>query len=95
MKECRDLLKTRRKRTKGKRIKLQEEFVFFTAEVLEIVRAAEEKPKERRARGRPRKRPIEESDEEEEIKEVESSSGESELEVDGCVARRTRSKVGN
>ena len=69
--------------------------MFSTEEVLKIVREAEEKPKERRPRGRPRKHSIEEIDEEEEIEEVESSSSDSELEVDSCVARRTRSKVGN
>lgn len=32
LKECQELLKTRKKRTKGKRIKLQREFVFSTEE---------------------------------------------------------------
>ena len=95
LKECKELLQTRKKRTKGKRIKLQGEFVFTTEEVLKIVREAEEKPKEKRPRGRPRKRPIEEVEKEDEIEEVESSSSDSELELDSCVARRTRSKLAN
>jgi hypothetical protein len=92
LQECRELLQTRKKRTKGKRIKLQGEFVFSTEEVLKIVREAEEKPKEKRPRGQPRKRPIEEVEEVEEEEEVEKSSSESELDVIHCVARRTRSK---
>ena len=56
--------------TKGKRVKLQGQFVFSTQEVLKIVREAEEKPKEKKPRGRPRKRPIEELEEEIEEEEV-------------------------
>ncbi|ODQ74657.1 hypothetical protein LIPSTDRAFT_70344 [Lipomyces starkeyi NRRL Y-11557] len=92
LQECKELLQTRKKRTKGKRIKLQGEFVFSTEEVLKIVREAEEKPKAKRPRGRPRKLPIEEVDKLEEDEEVENSSIESELDLVDCVARRTRSK---
>jgi hypothetical protein len=88
-----ELLETRKKRTKGKGIKLQGEFVFSTTEVLKIVREAELKSTEKRPRGRPRKRPIEEVDEEEEEKEEEEEidSSNSESESEECVARRTRS----
>jgi DDE superfamily endonuclease/Tc5 transposase DNA-binding domain/helix-turn-helix, Psq domain len=91
--DAQEVIETRKKRTKGKRIKLQGQFVFSTEEVLKIVREAEEKPKEKKPRGRPRKRPIEELEEDIEEKELENSSSDSELELDECVARRTRSKV--
>jgi hypothetical protein len=38
VKDYKEILETRKKRTKGKRIKLQGEFVFSTKEVLKIVR---------------------------------------------------------
>ncbi|KFY18563.1 hypothetical protein V493_08507 [Pseudogymnoascus sp. VKM F-4281 (FW-2241)] len=91
VKEYKEILETRKKRTKGKRIKLQGEFVFSTEEVLKIVREAELKPTEKRPRGRPRKRPIEEVEEEIEEEEVKNDSSDSELELEECVARRTRS----
>ncbi|ODQ73318.1 hypothetical protein LIPSTDRAFT_3644 [Lipomyces starkeyi NRRL Y-11557] len=90
---CKELLQIRKKRSKGKGIKLQGEFVFSTEEVLKIVREAEETPKEKRRRGRPRKRPIQEVDNVQEEEEVENSSSESELDLINCVARRTRSKL--
>lgn len=91
--ECKALLETRKKRTKGKRIKLQGEFVFSTEEVLRIVREAEVKPKEKKPRGRPRKRPIEESEEEIEEEESESSTDKLEEEPENYIARRTRSRI--
>ncbi|EDN99230.1 hypothetical protein SS1G_14090 [Sclerotinia sclerotiorum 1980 UF-70] len=86
--DAQEVIETRKKRTKGKRVKLQGQFVFSTKEILKIVHEAEEKPKEKKLRGRPRKRPIEESEE-----ELENSSNDSELELEDCVARRTRSRV--
>ena len=59
VKEYKELLETRKKGTKGKKIKFQGD-VFSTEEVLKIVREAELKSVEKRPRGRPRKRPIEE-----------------------------------
>jgi len=91
--DAQEVIETRKKRTKGKRVKLQGQFVFSTKEVLKMVREAEEKPKEKKPRGRPRKRPIEESEEEIEEEELENSSSDSELELEDCVARRTRSRV--
>jgi hypothetical protein len=90
VKEYKELLETRKNRTKGKIIKLQGEFVFSTTEVLKIVREAELKSTEKRPRGRPRKRPIEEVEEEEEEEEDEIDSSKSESESEECVARRTR-----
>ena len=90
VKEYKELPETRKKRTKGKRIKLQGEFVFSTKEVLRIVREAELKSTEKRPRRRLGKRPIEEVEEEEEEEdEIDSSNSKSESEE--CVARRTRS----
>ncbi|EDN99470.1 hypothetical protein SS1G_02324 [Sclerotinia sclerotiorum 1980 UF-70] len=89
--DAQEVIETRKKRTKGKRVKLQGQFVFSSEEVLKMVREAEEKPKEKKLRGRPRKRPIEELEEETEEEEPESSSSDLELELDECVARRTRS----
>ncbi|APA15894.1 hypothetical protein SS1G_09223 [Sclerotinia sclerotiorum 1980 UF-70] len=91
--DTQEVIETRKKRTKGKRVKLQGQFVFSTKEILKIVHEAEEKPKEKKLRGRPRKRPIEESEEEIEEEELENSSNDSELELEDCVARRTRSRV--
>jgi hypothetical protein len=88
VKEYKELLETRKKRTKGKRIKLQGEFVFSTEEVLKIVREAEVKSTEKRPRGRPRKRPIEEVEEEIEEEVLENGS---ESELEECVVHRTRS----
>ncbi|RAL68240.1 hypothetical protein DID88_008942 [Monilinia fructigena] len=58
--DAQEVIETQKKRTKGKRVKLQGQFVFSSEEVLKMVREAEEKPKEKKPRGRPRKRPIEE-----------------------------------
>ncbi|APA13275.1 hypothetical protein SS1G_13832 [Sclerotinia sclerotiorum 1980 UF-70] len=91
--DAQEVIETRKKRTKGKRVKLQGQFVFSIKEILKIVHEAEEKPKEKKLRGRPRKRPIEESEEEIEEEELENSSNDSELELEDCVARRTRSCV--
>ncbi|EDO00854.1 hypothetical protein SS1G_03328 [Sclerotinia sclerotiorum 1980 UF-70] len=91
--DAQEVIETRKKRTKGKRVKLQGQFVFSTKEILKIVHEAEEKPKEKKPRGRPRKRPIEESEEEIEEEELENSSNDSELELEDCVACRTRSRV--
>jgi hypothetical protein len=85
------LLEARKKRTKGKRIKLQGEFVFSTKEVLKIVYKAELKSTEKRPCGRLCKRPIEEVEEEEEEEEDEIDSSNSESESEECVACRTRS----
>jgi hypothetical protein len=53
VKEYKELLEIRKQRTKGKRIKLQGEFVFSTIEVLKIVHKAELKSTEKRPRRRP------------------------------------------
>ncbi|RAL64950.1 hypothetical protein DID88_001541 [Monilinia fructigena] len=45
--DAQEVIETRKKRTKGKRVKLQGQFVFSSEEVLKMVREAEEKPKEK------------------------------------------------
>ncbi|EDN97116.1 hypothetical protein SS1G_02044 [Sclerotinia sclerotiorum 1980 UF-70] len=82
--DAQEVIETRKKRIKGKRVKLQGQFVFSTKEILKIVHEAKEKPKEKKLRGRPRKRPIEESEEEIEEEELENSSNDSELELEDC-----------
>ncbi|APA12295.1 hypothetical protein SS1G_10688 [Sclerotinia sclerotiorum 1980 UF-70] len=89
--DAQEVIETRKKRTKGKRIKLQDQFVFSTEEVLKIVCEAKEKPKEKRLQGWSCKRSIEELEEVIGEEELENSSSDSELELDECVARRTRS----
>ncbi|KIM93296.1 hypothetical protein OIDMADRAFT_46356 [Oidiodendron maius Zn] len=91
VKEYKELLETRKKRTKGKRIKLQGKFVFSIIEVLKIVREAELKSTKKRLYGRLRKRPIEEVEEEEEEEEDKIDSSNLESESEECVVYRTRS----
>lgn len=88
LQECRELLQTRKKELRARESNCKANLCL----VLKIVREADEKPKEKRARGRPRKRPIEKV-EAEEGEEVENSSCESELDLDDCVAPRTRSNL--
>lgn len=50
----RELLETRKKRTKGKRVALQGKFVFNTEEILEVVRKAEAETAKKKTRKRKR-----------------------------------------
>ena len=86
------LLQARKVRTRGKRVKLQGEFVYSTQKVLDVAREAETKPVVKRLRGRPRKRPIEEIEDEEEAEILEDSSSTSEEESINYVQWRVRSK---
>jgi hypothetical protein len=94
LQEHKEILQRRKTHKNGKRIKLQGEFVFNTADILKIARDSEEKPVEKRPRGRPRKRPIDEVEEEEEEEEevILSSSANSDSELEEVVTSRTRSK---
>lgn len=92
LEEQRAILKRRNTHKNGKRIKLQGEFVFSTAEVLKIAREAEEKPVVKPSRGRPRKQPIEEVEEEERDEVILGSSADSDSELDVVVVRNTRSR---
>ncbi|KFY16725.1 hypothetical protein V492_01133 [Pseudogymnoascus sp. VKM F-4246] len=93
LQEQRAVLQRRNTHRKGKRVRLQGEFVFSTADVLKIAREAEEKLVAKRPRGRPRKQPIQEVEEEEEENEVLSSSANSESEESVIVVRNTRSRA--
>lgn len=77
LEEQRAILNQRKTHKRGKRVKLQGQFVFSTAEVLKIAREAERRPVAKKLRGRPRKRPIKEVDEEEGEEEVLSDSTDS------------------
>ncbi len=63
-----ELLKARKSHKRGKRVRLEGEFVFSTGKVLEIAREAEAERPAKRLRRRPRKQPIIKSDKEEEDK---------------------------
>jgi DDE superfamily endonuclease len=60
-----ELLKARKSHKRGKRVRLEGEFVFSTEKVLEIAREAEGERPAKRPRRRPRRQPVIESDEEE------------------------------
>ena len=93
LEEQRAILQRRNTYKKGKRVKLQGEFVFSTADILKIAQEAEEKPVAKRLYRRPRKRPIEEVEEEEEEEEVLSNSADSDSEGSVVVVRNTRSRI--
>jgi hypothetical protein len=76
--EQRELLQTRKKHKKGKRVALKGRFVFSTQEVLDIVKEAEEDTAAKRSRKRPRKRSISVEIEEDEENELENVSSDSE-----------------
>ena len=76
--EQRELLQTRKKRKKGKRVALKGRFVFSTQEVLDIVKEAEEETAAKKSRKRPRKRSISVEIEEDEGDELENVSSDSE-----------------
>lgn len=88
-----ELLQARKVHTRGKRVKLQGEFVYSTQKVLDVAREAETKPIAKRPRGRPRKRPVKEIEDKEQFDIVDDLSSTSEDGLIECVARRTRSMV--
>ncbi len=61
-----ELLKARKSHKRGKRVRLEGEFMYSTNKVLEIAREAEAERPAKRLRGRPHKQPIIKSNEEEE-----------------------------
>jgi len=61
------ILRTRKSRKTGKRVRLEGVFVYSTEEVLDVAREAEAARAAKKPRGRPRKRPIGEVDNEEEV----------------------------
>ena len=93
LEEQRAVLNRRNNHKKGKRVKLQGQFVFSTAEVLRIAQEAEKTPVAKRPRGRPRKRMIQEVEEEEEEEEVLSDSSDSDSVGSTIVVRTSRSYI--
>jgi len=89
----RELLHTRKKRKRGKRVQMEGEFIYSTPEALEVVRAAEATPIAKKPKRRPRKRTTREISSEEEAEELEGSSSESEVELIENVVREKRWKL--
>ena len=77
LKSAKEILNTRKKRTKGKRVALEGKFVFFTQEVLDIARTAEAEAETKKKRKQPRKRTIDEALDEEEAEILENVSSSS------------------
>ena len=78
--EQRELLNTRKKRKKGKRVAIEGRFVFNTEEVLEVVRKAEAESAKKTTRKRKRNTsptPKNDDDVEEEPENEDSDSGDS------------------
>jgi hypothetical protein len=86
--EYKTLLSTRRQRTKGKRIAVKGKFVFSTAEVLEIVKAAEAETAAKKAKKQLQKRKIEEAFDEDELKVSKQDSSDLELSYIVVAARK-------
>ena len=87
-----ELLRARKSHKRGKRVRLEGEFVFSTEKVLEIAREAEGERPTKRLRGRPRKQPVIKSDEEEEDEVSDYSSIASDDGIVVVVPRRRLSK---
>jgi hypothetical protein len=93
--EAQALLNKKKKHKKGKRVRLEGVKVYSNELVLQIAREEEMKKQPagpKRPRGRPRKRPIEELLSESEDESSVSHSCESDLDIEECVGRRTRSR---
>jgi hypothetical protein len=84
-----ELLRARKSHKRGKRVRLEGEFVYSTEKVLEIAREAEAERPAKRRRGRPRRQPIIkiESEEEDEVSDSLST-----LSDDGIVVLVPRRK---
>jgi len=88
------LLNKRNKHTRGKRVRLEGVVVYSCEDILKVAHE-EEAPKQnrepRQPRGRPRKRPIQEVETESEIELAIPSSSDSEIDLEECIGRKTRS----
>lgn len=87
-----EVLQSRKKRTRGKRVRLEGEYVYSTPRVLQVAREAEAKPVAKRPRGRPRKQVVEQSEDSDEPVVLDDQSDTSDEELVDVVAGRTRSK---
>ena len=77
LKSAKEILNTRKKRTKGKRVALEDKFVFSTQEVLDIAHTAEAEAETKKKHKQPRKRTIDEALDEEEAEILENISSSS------------------
>ena len=95
LKQQSELLNARKMHKKGKRVRLEGVLVYSMNDVLEIAREEEQKKKKlttKKKRGRPRKRRIEEIEEDDEDEDIKSLFSNSDIELEECVGRRTRSR---
>ena len=77
LKSAKEILNTRKKRTKNKKVALKSKFVFSTQKILNIARTAEAKTKTKKKHKQPRKHTIDEALDEKKaeiLKNVSSSS---------------------
>ena len=83
-----DLLKARKSHKRGKRVRLEGEFVYSTEKVLEVAREEEEERAAKKARTRRRRQPSIKSEDEEEEEDSEYIFGSSDNDVVVVVPRR-------
>ena len=83
-----ELLKARKSHKRGKRVRLEGEFVYSTEKVLEVAREAEAERPAKRRRGRPRRQPVIKIESEEEDEVLDSSSDTSDDGIVVLVPRR-------
>ena len=88
LKLAKEILNTRKKCTKDKRVALEGKFVFFTQEVLDIAQAAEVETEAKKKCKQPRKCIIDEILDEEEVETLENKSSSSDSDCI-VVAKRT------
>ena len=89
------LLQTRKKHTKGKRVKLDGVTVYSITKILKNAREKEAKKQTvnpKRPRSRPRKRPIEELEKNNEKEVLETLFSDSNIKITEGVTRRTRAR---
>ena len=86
-----ELLRKRKRNTKGKRVQLEGVSVYSTANVLQVARETEAKPIVKRPRGRPRKIAIVQNESDDEDEAYSSSSSSLEVDLDKWVGRPMRS----
>ena len=90
--EKNQILQARKKRTKGKRVRLEGEYVYSTPKVLGVAREAEATPVAKRPRGRPHKQLTKKAYNSDKKNKFINQSKVLKEELNNIVASRTRSK---